>query len=276
MLQCNKKTQELVLAKVPPKKPVPQRPPVVRKEKVIAVPVGEGASKKVEWPVDAAKVQKNPGKLAAPPQAKPVSEPAPIVEQIAAPAIAEAVAPIIEEQFAEETVIPEPERAFAEAVKTKGNFIMTDAIETAKTYAEEAKTRFQGAVAELNEKAKVAVEKSSKAMEEISALTKGNFDAVVESSKIATKGFETLSQEAVEYGRKSFEKSTATFKSFAAVKTPAEFFQLQSELLSASLDGFASEAAKNSEAMLKLFGDVSKPISNRVAIVTDKVKSLAA
>ena len=258
------------MAKVPPKKPAPQRPPVVRKEKVVAAPVGEGAPKTVEWPVGAVKTQTNPGKTMVPPQAKPVvSKPAPVVELVAVPVIAEAVAPI-----AEETVIPEP--ALAAAETTKGIYIMTDAMETAKTYAEEAKTRYQGAVAELNEKAKVAVEKSSKAIEEISELTKGNFDAVVESSKIATKGIETLSQEAVEYGRRSFEKSTATFKSFAAVKTPAEFFQLQSELLSASLDSFASEAAKNSEAMLKLVGDVSKPISNRVAIVTDKVKSLAA
>ncbi|MBO9574823.1 MAG: phasin family protein [Sphingobium sp.] len=269
MLHCNKKTQELALAKVPPKKPVPPRTPAVRKEKVVAAPVGEGASPKVEWPLDAAKAKKNPEKLTVPPQAQPVSEPAPIVEQPAAPVIAEAVAPI-----AEETVIPEP--AFAAAEPTKGIPIMTDAIETAKTYAEEAKTRFQGAVAEMNEKAKAAVEKSTKAVEELSDLTKGNFDAIVESSKIAAKGLETLGQEAVEFSRKSFEKSTATFKSFAAIKTPAEFFQLQSELLSSSLDSFASETAKNSEAVLKLVGDVSKPISNRVAIVTDKVKTLAA
>lgn len=163
-----------------------------------------------------------------------------------------------------------------ETEKMKGTFIMTDAMETAKTYAEEAKTRIQSAVNEMNDKAKAAMEKSSKAMEEMGELAKGNLEALAESSKIATKGLEALSQEAVEFGRKSFEKSTATFKSFAAVKSPAEFFQLQSEMMSKALDAFATEAAKSSEAMLKLAGEVSQPISNRVAIVTDKVKSLAA
>ena len=260
------------MAKVPPKKPVPSRTPPVRKEKVVATPASKPVQKAVEWPLatsGSTVAKTSPEKNKVPLQAAPAVAPAPVVEQPVAPVVAETVA-----QIAEVTVIPEP--ALAEAETTKGILIMTDAIETAKTYAEEAKSRFQGAVAEMNEKAKVAVEKSTKAMEEISELTKGNFDAMVESSKIATKGIETLSQEAVEYGRKSFEKSTATFKSFAAVKTPAEFFQLQSDLLSASLDSFASVAAKNSEAMIKLAGDVSKPISNRVAIVTDKVKSLAA
>jgi len=153
---------------------------------------------------------------------------------------------------------------------------MTDAMETAKTYAEEAKTRIQGAMAEMNDKTKAAMEKSAKALEELGDLTKGNLEAIVESSKIAAKGVETLSQDAAEFGRKSFEKTSATLKSFAAVKTPAEFFQLQSELLSSTFDAFAAEASKTSEAMLKLAGDVSQPISSRVSVVTDKIKSLAA
>jgi len=164
----------------------------------------------------------------------------------------------------------------ADAEMTKGKTIMTDVLETAKSYAEEAKTRFQSAFVEANDKAKAALEKSSKAFEEIGELTKGNLEAVVESSKIAAKGVEALGQEAAEFSRKSFEKTSSTMKSFAAVKTPAEFFQLQSDLLSATLDSFASEASKNSEAFLKLASDISTPISNRVSIVTEKMKVLAA
>lgn len=158
----------------------------------------------------------------------------------------------------------------------KGPSTMTDAIETAKTFAEEAKTRIQSAFTEVNEKTKAAMEKSAKAFEEFGELTKGNLEAVVESSKIAAKGVESIGQEAAEFGRKSFEKTSSTMKSFAAVKTPTEFFQLQGELVSQTLDSLASVAAKNSEAMLKLAGDISQPISNRVSVVTEKMKSLAA
>lgn len=153
---------------------------------------------------------------------------------------------------------------------------MTDAMETAKNFAEETKTRMQSAFSEMNDKAKTTMEKSAKAFEELGELTKGNLEAMVESSKIAAKGVESLSQEAADFGRKSFEKTSSTMKSFASVKTPAEFFQLQSELLSQAMDSFASEASKNSEAMLKLAGDIAQPISNRVSIVTEKMKKTLA
>lgn len=162
------------------------------------------------------------------------------------------------------------------APQTKGMMNMTDAMKTAKTYAEEATTHIQGAVSDMNERTKSALEKSSKTMEEFGELTKGNFEAVVESSKIAAKGVEKMNQGAAEFGRKSFEKTSATFKSFAGVKSPTELFQLQSELLTSVFDSFASEAAKTSEALLKLANDASQPISNRVSVVTEKMKSIAA
>jgi phasin family protein len=160
--------------------------------------------------------------------------------------------------------------------QVEGKVQMTDVIETAKAYTEEAKTRFQSAFTDFNDKTKVAVEKTSKTVEELSELTKGNLEALVESSQIAVKGVEALGQEAAEYGRKSFEKTSATLKNFAAVKSPTEFFQLQSELLTSAFDTLAAETAKSSEALFKLAGDVSKPISNRVSVVSEKIKSFAA
>lgn len=190
--------------------------------------------------------------------------------------IAAPVAEVLEEvtEVLEETVpeaATETVQAFAE-----GKTMMTDVIETTKKFSDDAKARFETAFAEINEKAKAGVEKSTKALEEISDLTKGNVEAFVESGKIAAKGVEALGQDAAEYGRKSFEKATATLKSFASIKTPAEFFQLQSELFSSSFDAFAKETAKTSEAVLKLAGDVAQPISSRVSLVTEKIKSLAA
>ncbi|MCF8710135.1 phasin family protein [Rhizorhapis sp. SPR117] len=113
-------------------------------------------------------------------------------------------------------------------------------------------------------------------LEEVNELTKGNVEAVVESGKIAAKGAEALGQEAAEYSRKSFEKATATMKSFASVKSPTEFFQLQSEFFSSAFDTMASEASKNSEAMLKLAGDVAQPLSTRMSLVSEKVKSFTS
>lgn len=213
-------------------------------------------------------------------EAGTVDAPQPMVE---APMVETAPKEVaVEWPVAQAPASPAPETA-SETVATgaagslkKGPELMTDVIETGKAFAEDAKARIQSAVAELNEKTKAAMEKSTKAMEELGELTKGNLEAFVESSKIAAKGVEAMGQDAAEYGRKSFEKTSATIKSFAAVKSPTEFFQLQSELMTSTFDTMAAEAAKTSETMLKLAGEIAQPISNRVAVVSDKIKTLAA
>src|SRR3546814_5043143 len=103
--------------------------------------------------------------------------------------------------------------------------MVDDTLNAAKIASADAREKLQAVYGEFNEKAKVAVEKSGKIIEELNELTKGNVEAVVESGKIAAKGAETLGQEAADYSRRSFEKATATMKSFASVKSPTEFFR---------------------------------------------------
>ncbi|MDH2131892.1 phasin family protein [Sphingobium yanoikuyae] len=260
------KAAESALGEKPaPKKPAPRKP--VAK----AAPVKASAPKPVA---------KKPAPVAA--AKAPAAEPAPVADPVAVVAATTAVdaapEPIVED--VEAVVAPEPVSAPKTKAKTlpatEGTLIMNDILETGKKFAEDTKAKMETAYADLNEKAKAGVEKSTKAMEELSDIAKGNVEALVESGKIAAKGFETLGQEAVDYSRKSFEKATASIKSFSTAKTPTEFFQLQSQFLSSSFDEFTKEAAKSSEAFMKLAGDISQPLTARVTLVTDKVKSLAA
>lgn len=213
----------------------------------------------------------------APPLPEPVAEPVVEAEPVAEAPVAAAPP---QAPAAPEMTKSLPKQAEPFAIKTlpalEGTKTMNDVIETGKKFAEDAKAKMETVYADLNEKAKAGVEKSTKAIEELSDLAKGNVEALVESGKIAAKGMETLGQEAVDYSRKSFEKATASFKTFSTIKTPTEFFQLQSQLFSSSFDDFTKEAAKSSEAMMKLAGDVASPLTARVTLVTDKVKSLAA
>jgi len=128
---------------------------------------------------------------------------------------------------------------------------------------------------DMNDRAKSAMEKTGKIAEEMTDFAKGNVEALVESSRIAAKGFESLGQDAAEFGRKSFESATANFKTLATVKSPTEFFKLQSDFLRQSFDSIVAEASKGTETMLKLAGDAAQPLSNRVAVATDKVKTAA-
>lgn len=133
----------------------------------------------------------------------------------------------------------------------------------------------QALFADFNDRTKAAVEKSTKLVEEANEFAKGNLEAVVESGRIAAKGFETLGQEAAEYGRKSFESATAAMKTFATVKSPADFFKLQSDFVRGAFDAYVAEASKNTEAVIKLAGDAAQPLSNRFAVAAEKVKTAA-
>jgi phasin family protein len=138
-----------------------------------------------------------------------------------------------------------------------------------------AADRIQAAFGDVNERAKAAVEKSTKIVEELTELTKGNVEAIVASSKLAAKGVETLGHEAADYSRRSFEGASAALKSFAEVKSPTDFFKLQSDYVRSAFDSWVSESSKTSEAVLKLAGEVAEPITSRYSVAAERVKAAA-
>jgi phasin family protein len=194
-------------------------------------------------------------------------DPAPVAVSPAAietPAEPQAPAAIIE--AAEAAVTPAVETTAATA---------TEEVKTMATQFETTTANPAAVLGEFNERSKVAVEKSTKIVEEMTDFAKGNVEAMVEASRIAAKGMETLGQEAAEYSRKSFESATAAMKSFAGVKSPTEFFKLQSDFMRQSFDQAVAETSKNTETMLKLAGDAAQPLSNRFAVAAEKVKTAA-
>lgn len=151
---------------------------------------------------------------------------------------------------------------------TKKALLMENALHTVTE-------KTQALFADMNDRTKAAVEKSTQMLADMNEFGKGNVEAIVESSKIAAKGMETIGQDAAEFTRKTFEGATAAMRNMASVKTPADFMKLQSELVRTAFDSLVAETSKNTEAMLKLAGDVAQPLSNRVAVAVEKVKTAA-
>lgn len=130
----------------------------------------------------------------------------------------------------------------------------------------------QAMFVDMNDRAKAALEKTQGMFADVTEFNKGNVEALVESSKIAAKGIETMGQDAAEYTRKSFENMTAIVKTLSTVKSPTEFMKLQSDYMRTSFDSMVAESSKTTETMLKLAGEIAQPISNRVAIAAEKIK----
>lgn len=152
---------------------------------------------------------------------------------------------------------------------------ISEGLVTMATIATPAETaeKAQAMFGEFSGRVKTAFEKSSKLGEDMVDFSKGNVEAVIASAKVAAKAAESMGHEAADYSKKNFETATAAFKSFAAVKSPTELFQLQSEYAKASFDSAVAEASKFSESMMKLAGEIAQPLSNRYALAAEKIKA---
>jgi phasin family protein len=188
-------------------------------------------------------------------------EPAPVTQpEVAAPE------PILAPVFTPTAAVP------ADSPKES---IMATTIENVTDQTAANTDKAQAFFTDASERAKGAVAKSSKLFEEATAFGKGNVEALVESSKIAAKGLETMGQDVAEYSRKQFEEASAAFKTLASVKSPTEFMKLQSDFMRSAFDSMVAETSRSTETVMKLAGEVAQPISNRLAIAADKMKTAA-
>ena len=290
-----------------PSKPATRQPKLSAVPKAIdATPVAKDLVAKTLAPAPAAKALPA-ASVDAPTSAAPVAEPvkrkrgrppgaraetdspAPrpaVAEPVAAkPAFAKPVAitpPAVKPTVAAPTpdsITHEPVAPLV-ATAVEGQTAMNDTIskmqDAAKTFTGDAGARTQALFGDFSGRAKGAYDKSVKMTEEFTEFQKGNVEAMVESSKLAAKAAEALGQEAADYARKSFETTTAAFKTFASAKSPTELFKLQSDYFKSYFDSAVAESSKVTEAWLKLAGEVAQPLSNRVAVAVEKVKATTA
>ena len=211
---------------------------------------------------------------------KPVAKaavPAPVVKAAAAKASPVAAKPKIVTPAAAPVAAP---KTVTTPKTTEGKSVMNDTVtkvqETAQKFTADATERATAMFGDMNTRAKSAMEKGTKAVEEMVELSKGNVEAIVASGRVAAKGAEEIAKYTADYGRKAIEEANANAKKFAAVKSPTEFFALQSELAKTSLDALVGEASKFSESYLKLIGEIVQPLQNRYAVAAEKVKSAVA
>jgi phasin family protein len=166
-----------------------------------------------------------------------------------------------------------PARAAAARTATR---TMNEGTRTMKNETNKVAERVQAAFGDVNERAKSAMERNTRFAEELTELSRGNVEALVASTKVAARGLETIGQEVAEFGRKSFEDASAALRGFAEVKSPADFFRLQTEFARSQFDNMVAETSKLSETMIKLAGDVAEPMTNRATVAAERVRAAVA
>ena len=137
-------------------------------------------------------------------------------------------------------------------------------------------TPFQSLFADAGERSQEAAKRSQKVAQELADIARGNVEAVVEATRLATEGVRSIGQDAVARGRDGAEQAADAIRSLAEAKSPTEFVQLQSELAKTSFDRLVAESSRWTESMVKLAGQAFQPLSNRATANAERFNNLVA
>jgi len=247
----------------------------------------------VKTPATAAAARAEARPAAVEPPAAPAPAAEPVTPPFAAPAEA-AAAPVPADKIAaaalavpapkapesvETAVQPQIVQPVVKTVQSGAKSMtetITNTVNQAQQTAQQAGEQFRASINDANQRSQAVLERGTRIVEEMADLTRGNMEAFVASSKTAAKYMETLTQGAADYSRRSFEEASTALRSFAEVKSPTDFFRLQSELARKSFDSMVSESARVSETVVKMTGDVVEPITSRYSVAAERLKTVAA
>ena len=140
-----------------------------------------------------------------------------------------------------------------------GDKIMRDVMERASTMGDQA--------------FKDGMEKSLAALNELNSQSKRNLEAVVESVTVATKGAETLSNQAMAYTKKAVEGQVEQARALTGARSVQEVVELQTNYAKTAMETYISEMNKTAEMMSSMMKETFRPLSERATALAETLQS---
>jgi hypothetical protein len=109
-------------------------------------------------------------------------------------------------------------------------------------------------------------------VEDFQKFGKDSVDVAVKSFGSTSKGLQAIATEAADYSKKSFELGSAVLEKLAGAKTLDKAFEIQSDYLKSSYEGFVAYATKVGELYTNLAKDTVKPYEGVIAKVQAAAK----
>jgi hypothetical protein len=104
-----------------------------------------------------------------------------------------------------------------------------------------------------------------RSFEEFQNLGKEGFEAYVASANALTRGFQAIAQEAAEFSRRSFEKSTDAVERAVAAKSFDKVLEVQQGYAREAYESFVGAVGKFSEMYLATAREAYKPFEANFA-----------
>lgn len=124
-----------------------------------------------------------------------------------------------------------------------------------------------------NQAFKDAMEKTLAAINDASAYSRENLDAVIASATAAAKGAETLSAQAAAFAKKSVEDQVAAAKSLASAKSVQEVVELQTTFARTALETYFAELNRWGETVTASVKDSVQPLNARMTATVERIQA---
>jgi|SRR5215831_3039298 len=102
-----------------------------------------------------------------------------------------------------------------------------------------------------------------KNIEDIQQFGKDNVDATIKSFGAWSKSAQAIAVELADYSKKVFEQGSAAAEKLIGAKSLDKAFEVQSEFLKSSYEGFVAEATKLGELYANLAKEAYRPFENQ-------------
>ncbi len=143
-----------------------------------------------------------------------------------------------------------------------------------KSTTSKATSANQKAAEKTFEAAQETVQKAIKDVtsnfDDAAAFGKANYEAFVASGNAAVKVAQTVNADFAAASKKAVEKNVEDVKTLFSAKSPAEFFELQANILKGRFDAFVSESNRLNEVTTNSVTEVVEPLKARYEEVAAK------
>lgn len=123
---------------------------------------------------------------------------------------------------------------------------------------------FEEAFAFSSQAWKDGFEKTLSSYDDLTASTKENMDALVESATVSQKGMEAINAEAISYTQKAMEDGAAAAKAAFSAKNVQELIELNTEYTKSAFDAYIAATTKIGEMFATTAKEASEPLNARM------------
>jgi hypothetical protein len=102
-----------------------------------------------------------------------------------------------------------------------------------------------------------------KNIDELQEFGKNNMDATLKSFGSLSTGLQAIAAEMADYSKKVFEQGTAATEKLIGAKSLEKAFEVQSDYVKSSYEGFVAEATKLGELYVDLAKEAYKPFEGQ-------------